>query len=170
MKRLLATGIAVLTFGSMALPALAEDGSSSSSAKSAKAELKTEIQLLKQKYKVEASAEARVKKEERKVDAVCMQNAVVTRDTAIIAAVNVQSTSWVKALEVRRDALKAAWAMTDAAARKTAIRDAWMHYRNTRKEIREKFRGDRKAAWTQFKTEARACNGSDAGTQDDDNA
>lgn len=164
MRKLLASGAAILTFGSLTLPALAQDGTSSS----AKAQLRTEIRLLKDKFKAEVSAEARTKKEQRNVDAVCMQTAVVTRDTAVIAAVNAQSASWVNALEVRRDALKAAWAMTDATARKTAVRDAWKNYRNSRKEIREKFRSDRNAAWTQFKTDAKACRGSDEGAEKDD--
>lgn len=175
MRKLIAAATAVLTLGAAGLPslALADDSSSSSSSSSslsAKAQYKAEVQLLRQKYKAEGSA--KVETARKNVDTACMQTAVEKRDNAVIVAVKTFNDSWVKALETRRDELKAAWAMTDPAARKTAVRNAWKKYRESRKMSRETFKSARKNAWSTFKADAKACKAvttGDEGMDNDDN-
>ena len=90
-------------------------------------------------------------------DRTCMQNAVNKRDTAIVSAVDKYSTSVKSALTTRRDALKAAWALTDAKESKKARNAAWDMYRKSIKTARRLFSQDKAAAWKQFKIDAKAC-------------
>ncbi|MBI3331731.1 hypothetical protein HYZ99_02110 [Candidatus Peregrinibacteria bacterium] len=172
MKRLIAAGVAVLALGSSALPALADESSSSASSVSSSSASSTSSLSTKQQIKAEIKArkealklEIKSHRENRAANGPCMQTAIDKRDTAVIAAVTAQNTSWIRSLEVRKEALKTAWGLTDASARKTALKNAWSTYRASRKETRAKFRNDRKAAWKQFKTDAKACNARGSGEE-----
>lgn len=91
------------------------------------------------------------------VNLACMQTAVEKRDNAIISAWDALTASIKTALSVRRDALKAAWGISDKRERRDAIRKAWTDFKNTKKEASRAFNQARKDAWKQFKTDARAC-------------
>ena len=100
------------------------------------------------------------------VDRVCMQSAVDKRDNALVSAVDKYFTSVKAALAARRDALKAAWALTDAKASRKARNDAWDLYRKSVKTARRLLAQDKSAAWKQFKTDSKTCH---ANGEDNDN-
>ena len=92
-------------------------------------------------------------------DLTCMQNAVDKRDSAIITAWDKYSAAAKSALEVRKAALKSAWAITDKTQRVTAIRKAWNDYKAAIKSARKAFASEKKAVWKTWKTDAKACKG-----------
>jgi hypothetical protein len=87
----------------------------------------------------------------------CVAAAAEKRDNAMIVAVDVYVTSVKTALVARRDALKAAWAITEQKARQTAIKNAWNKYKDALKTARETFRKAKNVAWDLYKTERKAC-------------
>lgn len=91
------------------------------------------------------------------IDAVCMQTAVEKRDSAIIAAVDANAAAQKSALTVRKDALKAAWAITDRKARRTALRQAWNAFTKASRDARRTLRSADHAVWKQFYTDRKAC-------------
>lgn len=93
------------------------------------------------------------------VDLAKMQVAVDTRDTAVLLAWDKYATDVKSALEARKTALKAAWALTDKTTRKTAIKGAWTSYRNAIKLARETFKKAKNSAWTQWKLDSKAAKG-----------
>ncbi len=93
------------------------------------------------------------------VDTACMVKAVDTRDTAIISAFGSYSTSVQSALMARKDGLKAAWALSDTKARREALRKVWNDYRTSFRLARRTLRDARNVAWSQYKTDAKTCNG-----------
>lgn len=95
----------------------------------------------------------------KSLDPVCMQNATVKRDDAIIAGLDTFSSSVKVALQTRRDGLKAAWAITDNTQRKTAIKTAWTAFQGTWKKTKQAMMNVKKTAWQQFRTERKACGG-----------
>ncbi len=92
-----------------------------------------------------------------RVDLPCMQTAVEKRDNAIISAWDALSASIKTALETRRDALKSAWGISDPKERRKAIKKAWTDFSKAKKESARTFNQARKAAWKQFRTDAKAC-------------
>ena len=93
------------------------------------------------------------------VDLTKMQAAVDTRDSAIILAWDKYTTDVKSTLETRETALKAAWALTDKTARKTAIKGAWTNYRNAIKSAREALKKAKNDAWAQWKIDSKAAKG-----------
>lgn len=91
------------------------------------------------------------------VDLTCMQTAVEKRDNAVISAWDTLSASIKTALQTRRDALKAAWGISNLKERRTVIKQAWTDFAKTKKEAGKTFNQARKDAWKQFKTDAMAC-------------
>lgn len=87
----------------------------------------------------------------------CMQNAVDKRDSAVISAVDKFSSSIKSALSTRKDALKAAWGQSTKADIRLAVRTAWDAYNKSARDARKGLNTDRKAAWGQYKTDARVC-------------
>ena len=87
----------------------------------------------------------------------CIQGAIADRDNAIIAAVNTYHTAVVSALTARRDAFSAAWAITDRAARREALKTALEAFRSARKGAAEAFRKARENAWSEFSKDRKAC-------------
>lgn len=98
------------------------------------------------------------KKDQTPVDLVCMQNAVVTREDAIIAAFDTYHANVKTALTTRRDALKAAWAISDRDDRKEAIRKAWSDFKGTWKKERKALNEAKKATWKKFNETSKTCN------------
>lgn len=93
------------------------------------------------------------------VDLACMQTAVEKRDNAIISALDSYSSSVKTALQTRRDALKAAWGITDKKLRRRAIRAAWDSFRGTWRNAAKGLRAAKRDAWAQFNKDQRTCNG-----------
>ena len=91
------------------------------------------------------------------LDIACMQNAVEKRDNAVISALDGYHATVRAALVARRDALKAAWAVTDPDARAKAINSAWDAFRGTWRNAAHTLNAARKSAWDQFNTDRKAC-------------
>jgi len=87
----------------------------------------------------------------------CAQTSVETRDTAMIAAMDKYNTAVKAALTARKDALKAAWAMTNAKEARAAIKTAWANYKTAAMDARKSLKADKKAVWAKFKTDRKAC-------------
>jgi hypothetical protein len=87
----------------------------------------------------------------------CVQNAVDTRDTAIMGAIDAYATSVKAALSTRKDALKAAWAIPTAKDMKAALKTAWANYGVAAKAARTALNTTRKSAWSTFATARKAC-------------
>lgn len=87
----------------------------------------------------------------------CMQAAVEKRDNAVIAAVDVYYGAVKTALQVRRDALKAAWGIANAKDRRAALRQAWDAFKSSHKAAAKALNQARKDAWKQWKADAKAC-------------
>ncbi len=83
-------------------------------------------------------------------DPACIQSAIETRDTAIIAAFDKFHAAAKSALETRKTALKEAWAKPTWQERKTAVKAAWAAYSKALKEARTTFKQEKKDAWKQF--------------------
>lgn len=99
------------------------------------------------------------------LDPVCMQNAVEKRDNAIIAGVDAFAAFVKGALEIRRDAQKTAWTITDKKQRQIALKNAWAKFKGTWAKGLKKLRADRSAAWKKFYIDRKAC-GSNAPLDD----
>jgi len=111
-------------------------------------------------------------------DLVCLSAAVEVRENAIISARSKFSAAIIVALQTRRDALRAALAITDNHERKTAIVAVWKVYRDVVIKARAQYKADVKAAWNVYATARVACHFDDEGTpnpsrmpkpRDDDN-
>lgn len=79
----------------------------------------------------------------------CMAAAIDKRDTAIAATFDTLKA----AIMTRKDALKAAWSQTDKKMRRAAIKTAWKAYAASVASARTA----RKAAWTTFYADRKAC-------------
>lgn len=90
-------------------------------------------------------------------DGSCMAAAVDKRDTAIVTAVATYSGAVTSALNARKDALKAAWAKTDRAERRAAIKSAWKTYRDALAKARSAFRTAKGNAWKQYQKDGKTC-------------
>ncbi len=140
MKKYIASSIATMIAMSIAMPAFAQDGSTpppppASSSESGK----------------------KMKKPAPVIDTACMVSAVDKRDTAIIGAVDAFSTAVKTALETRRDALKAAWAISDKTQRNAALKAAWAGFQGTWKTASQALRTQKKDAWSAFNADAKQC-------------
>lgn len=93
------------------------------------------------------------------VDLACMKTAVVKRDDAVLLALDTFRINVKKALETRRDALRAAWDKSDKNERKAAIRAAWTAFDGTWKKARRDMEAAKKNAWTAYRTDAKTCRG-----------
>ncbi len=106
-----------------------------------------------------------VVKGKKRVDLVCMQNAVVKRDDSVLKGLDSYYAAAKAALTARKDALKSAWGIEDAKARKEALRAAWKNYREAIRKARHDFRSVKRDAWKQFKEDRRICRGSGEGDE-----
>lgn len=173
MQKLVAAGVTTALAFSVSLPAFAEDGTSSSSSESSVSSssvspskaMRMQDKMKKDEMKMMRSSAAAT------VDGACVSAAVDKRDTALISALGTFHTSVSAALTVRKDALKAAWVLTDVSAREAAVKAAWKAFGTSAREAKHAFRTAKKTAWKTFKTEARACGaaGADASGESADN-
>ncbi len=132
-----------------ATPAFAQTG--------ANVNVKAAVPGIKANIRAEVKTNAKTLLKTKEVDAQCMINAIDKRDNAIIAAVDASSASVKTALTARRDALKAAWALTDKTARRKALSEAWRKYGVDAKAARETLRKGKTDAWNQFYTDRKSC-------------
>jgi len=88
---------------------------------------------------------------------VCVQNAIETRDTAIIARFDAYYTTARAALTVRKDGLKTAWNTTDKDQRKLQIKTVGKTYKEAIKTSRRAFRDGRRDLWDAYKDAVRLC-------------
>lgn len=100
------------------------------------------------------------------VDLVCMQNATVKRDNAIISAIDTYVGVVKKSIETRREVLKAAWTITDKQKRKEALRTAWENDKNTRNAARKAFKKSKNGAWETFRSDRKVCRDKEDGDGD----
>lgn len=101
----------------------------------------------------------------------CIKTALEKRENALIAALETRFNSAKKVFQDRLAALKTAWSLTDKNARKEAIKKAVKTAKESFRDIRKKFRSDKKAVWEQFKKDKNACgvkNTLDAEAREDD--
>ena len=151
MKKFIATGAATVIALSLAIPAFAEDAmSSSTTTGTTSSAMHSEGEKMMKQDKM-------MKKTPVTVDVTCMQNAVEKRDTAIMAGVDAYSAAVKTALMTRKDALKAAWALTDKTQRNAALKTAWTAFEGTWKKASAAMKTARNGAWTAFKTDSKAC-------------
>lgn len=93
----------------------------------------------------------------KKVDPVCLQNAVEKRDSALITGLTMQSTSIVSALTARKDAVKAALVLLTRAEVNTARKAANAAFEKSTKAAHVTMKASRTNAWSTYKTDAKAC-------------
>ena len=96
-------------------------------------------------------------KTEKPLNVQCIQNALEKRDAAIITAHGTYNTSIVAALTARKDGLKSAWAKVTRAERKEARNGIWNTFRTSHKSAHEGLRTIRKASWSTFDIDMKAC-------------
>lgn len=137
------------------VPVLAEEGSNPTVYSTSTGTSTDRMKKEKNKEKREISKD----KKAITFDPVCIQTAVEKRDNAIIAATDTFSAAAKTALTTRRDALKAAWALTDRTARRTALKAAGKAYRETLSKARKDLNAAKRAAWKQWGTDLKACKG-----------
>ncbi len=85
------------------------------------------------------------------VDLSCVQDAVLTRETAVTEAWTDFNLSVTAALTKRTDALVAAWQITDAKTRATALKALWKNWKDESKKAHSTLKSERKAAWAEHK-------------------
>lgn len=95
----------------------------------------------------------------------CVKAAVDKRETAIQSAMDTFHNSVKTALQNRKTALLAAWNITNTQQRKAAILKAWQTFRTEYKNAKKAFNDARKAAWTQFGADRKACKGQPTGEE-----
>ena len=91
------------------------------------------------------------------VDVPCIQNAVDKRDTAISDGVDAYAAAVKTSLSTRKDALKAAWALTDKTQRTAAIKAAWSAFAGTWKKASMAMKSAKNDAWKTFGSDAKTC-------------
>lgn len=101
-------------------------------------------------------------KEKKEIDLACVGTAVEKRENAIITAFDTENSAIKVALIARKDALKAAWAITDQKARQTTIKKAWSDFAVVAKKAKTQLRKDREAAWKTFREDIKACKATNA--------
>jgi hypothetical protein len=103
----------------------------------------------------------------------CIQDALETRDEAIMDAFDTYHTSAKAILQTRITDLKSAWEQPKGTYRKADIKDVWTTYRNELRAARKEFKLDKKVAWDAFKKAKASCRGvqvsDDAGSSSADN-
>lgn len=105
----------------------------------------------------ENSSSARVKKEVKKIDVVCVQNAIEKRETALTTALGTLNSSLTSALTARKDALKAAVALPTRTEVAAARKKANSTFTTASKAAHTNMKSVRVSTWNTYKTEAKAC-------------
>ncbi len=92
-----------------------------------------------------------------KVDLVCMQKAVETRETAVAAAYDKQTTTIKSGLAARKLDLIEAWKKQTVRERTLAIVAASKKFRSTRFNAHKTYQQEVRLAWTAYKQQAKVC-------------
>ena len=98
---------------------------------------------------------------------VCTQIAIEKRDTSIQNVKNTYNAAMTTALSARKEAEKAAVALTDVEAKKTATKAAVEAYKSTAKSTQTTLAQSRKDIWASFETDKKACNANRSHPPDD---
>lgn len=98
-------------------------------------------------------------------DPVCMQAAVAKRETSLMTAFDTRYNSTKTMLQKRTEAQKTAWAVTDAKARRAAMKKVWTDYGAAIKKVVKEWQGNRANIWKTFVADRKAC-GAQAVTED----
>ena len=93
------------------------------------------------------------------VDTACVSAAVVKREDTVSSAWKTFSDKVSTLLTTRKDTLEDAWALSDKAERKIAVKKAWAAAKVTKKSAVQEYKTTKKNAWATFKTSAKACGG-----------
>lgn len=91
------------------------------------------------------------------VDGACMSTAIEVRDSAEIAQLDTRNAAIKTALTARKDALKAAWALTDVTAKSAALKKAGEEYRAATKAVEKTLRTAKRASSIAFNTSRKLC-------------
>lgn len=94
---------------------------------------------------------------QKKIDLVCIQNAIEKRENAIIVAFDKKAVAIKAALEARKNALKEAWTKPTRKERLTARLAAWKNFRTAKWQIQKTYQTEVKSAWKTFNTERKNC-------------
>jgi hypothetical protein len=87
----------------------------------------------------------------------CISAAVEKRETALIAAFDVYTPAMKEIINTRKNALKAAWAVTDRIQRKAAIKAAWTSFNATKSTTIAALKKAKTAAWATYAAERKTC-------------
>ncbi len=104
-----------------------------------------------EKDRAGTSTDTKRGKEQKNVDASCMQTAVGTRESSLITAITAFNDSFEAGLATRKDALNSAWGLTVVSDRTTALGNAWKAWKTTQQTALKAFKEARKSAWDAFK-------------------
>ena len=161
MRTLTALAASALLAATVALPAMAEEGSGSSTGSEASVSAEAGMRFNKRALKAKAKAGMKAKKGGNlSIDVVCAQAAVNKRESALGSGFASFSSAVSSAYATRASELSTAWSNSDATARKIAIRAAWDKFQKSAKSARETWKDTKKNAWRAFKEEIRNCRGS----------
>lgn len=81
----------------------------------------------------------------------CIQQAIDTRETAVISAFSKFSTSMINALNKRKSAYSEAASKTNPADKKTAMKSAIETFKKERSSAGATYKSEKKSAWENFK-------------------
>lgn len=93
----------------------------------------------------------------KKVDVLCLQNAIEKRDSTLIAGLNTENASLVAAMTARKDSLKSAISLSSSAQIQAARKNSESSFKTSVKSAHEAMKGTRTSSWSIYKTEAKAC-------------
>lgn len=91
------------------------------------------------------------------INTACMETAVDARETAIGTAFDTMQSAVKAGLATRKSSLHDAWGLTDRTARRAAIKTAWAKWSTDNKAAQAALKTNRKVAWNNFQTAAKAC-------------
>ncbi len=93
------------------------------------------------------------------VDYACVQAAVSVREQALVSGLTAYNSAELSALTTRKSSLSTAWSMSDASARRTAVKAAWDAYLKSDRDASKQWKTDQKNAWSTFRTSVKTCSG-----------
>ena len=118
--------------------------------------LATSIPMLFAQTNVSATTTKKVKTI-KKVDVLCLQNAIEKRDSTLITGLNTENTSLVAAMTARKDSLKSAISLSSSTQIQAARKNAQSSFKTSVKSAHEAMKDTRMSSWSTYKTEAKAC-------------
>ncbi len=88
----------------------------------------------------------------------CTQQAIATRETALVNAFTTYSSAIQSAYVTRQGSLQSAWTIQDKDTRQNAIQNVWKSFKASTKTAKLNVRNARRTAWKNFKDAAKSCN------------